>query len=215
MAHNLVTRKPAARSEQPDSPDLNDLLRHVIVVCALAGGGIHLAVLRQHLEYPLIMVGFALMGLAQWTFAAMLAVAPSARLRSAGLVLHAVIALTWAASRTVGLPFVPGAEQRAPVGTADVIANVASIAVIGLIVALIELDRRPDRVPLSRRRSRRILLVLAAAAAAATVAAVRAPHDHTQHQHHVPGGEPLPAAPDHDLDPVGVHEDHDHDHAHG
>ena len=156
---------------------LSQLLASTVALFSFAGGAIHFAVIRHHLESVPLTAAFALMGGAQWWFAAR-ALAMSSLTRSAGLVLHAAILSTWLLSRTVGLALVPGAEQPAPIGTADLVANLFAAVVVVTLVLLKELDRRPSPALVREGSARAIWLVIAAAVLLAGVPAVLAPHDH-------------------------------------
>jgi hypothetical protein len=184
-------------------------LAHIAAVLAVAGGVIHLAVIRHHLDYAAMTAGFAFMGVAQVIVASRLALAPSPRARVAAVVLHASILAIWLASRTVGLAVVPGAEDRAAFGLADTIANVLGAGVLAALAGATVAGRRDARTPFSPRTARRVVTVVAIAALGFAVPAVLAPHSHTGHDH--PDAGEIPAGPDH-APPGGDHHDHDRDH---
>jgi hypothetical protein len=84
-------------------------------------------------------------------------------------------------SRTVGLPFIPGAESAGPVGVADVVANTFSIAAIAATIIGITLYRSLETVTLPPRTSRATRAVMLTGAIILTVAALSETHDHAGH----------------------------------
>jgi hypothetical protein len=178
-------------------------------VITAAGGVIHLAVIRHHLDYVATTVGFAVIGAAQLLIAAGLLRGSTARLRTAALLVHATIVATWLLSRTVGLVIVPGAEDRVPLGVADTIANALAIGVIAALVAAARGERRSVRVAVARRLARGVTAVVAVATVALTAAALLAPHDHAAHDHPATDEQ----VPGHDHGPaVGTNDAHTHGH---
>jgi hypothetical protein len=166
-------------------------------------------VIRHHLDYAAMTVGFALMGAAQLVVAAGVALAPSPRVRTTAIMLHASILVTWLASRTIGLAVVPGAEDPAAFGMADSIASLLGAGVLAALIAVADRGRRAARTAFSPRTARRITAVVVIAALGLTVPAVLAPHSHVGHDHR--DVSEVPAAPDHPR-PGGDHDDHPHDH---
>jgi hypothetical protein len=171
-------------------------------VFAVAGGVIHLAVIRHHVEYAAITLGFAVMGSAQLVAAAGLLTRPTRRVRAASVTLHAVIVTTWLVSRTVGLGYVSGAEDPAPFGIADTIANLLGAGVIATLVAA-----APVRAALSTRAAHTVTALAGVAAVALAVPAALAPHHHADHDH--PGTE-VPAEDQHGPGDGHAEDGHDH-----
>lgn len=172
------------------APGRVDVLGLVLALASAGAATIHFAVFDQHLdEYWLFGVFFALSGLAQLTFAALVLARPSTLLYAAGALGNAAIIVLWIVSRTAGLPLGPDAGTAEAVGVPDVVATVLeALLVVGCTASLAR--------PLGRRAGRSGLAVLLAAAFAPTAAALAdasAPHGHTggDHAHHAA----LPAVP--------------------
>ena len=182
----------------------------VIALLAFAGCVVHLAVIRHHVDYAAVAAGFALMGAAQWLFAVHMATKPSLRAQAAGVLLHTMIVVIWVLSRTIGLAIVPGAEDPAPVGLPDLVANLFAVTIIVTTLAMrhVSNDVRPRELP---RVGTRLTAAIAVGVVALTVPAVLAGHDHAGRDHPVTD-EP---ASTHDGGPVGDHGHDDHSHDHG
>jgi hypothetical protein len=158
---------------------LQEDLAWVIATFAAAGGLIHLEAAIDHRDLVVVAVGFAVMAVAQLALAGVMLLRPTpAGLFGVGAV-HAAIALLWIITRTIGLPFIPGAEQAAQVGVADVVANTFSIALVG--VAIVALSRKgPNQASLLPRNTRVIRVVVLVGALILTVAALSETHAHAQ-----------------------------------
>jgi hypothetical protein len=159
---------------------LQQALAWVIATFAAAGGLIHIEASIDHRDLTVVAIGFAAMALSQLALAGVVLVRPSPTVLSWMGALHAGIALVWIMSRTIGLPFIPGAEQAAQVGVADVVANTFSIAVVGATVIALTLDRSYQAPPLSPATARTIRLVALVGALILTVAALSETHDHAE-----------------------------------
>ena len=180
MATSLaaISRPGALSAPVPSTTGVMRLVSTLMAVLSFAGGAIHFAVIRHHLDFVAMTTGFAVMGSAQWWFAVRMVRNPSSSARLVGLLLHGAIFSTWVWSRTAGLAFVPGAEERAAVGLPDVVANVFAVAVLASLAAMSILDRRPAPTSVSARASRAIRTVVAIGVLACTAPAVVAPHGH-------------------------------------
>lgn len=188
------------------------VLSVVVAIFAFASGVIHLAVIRHHLHYATIVVGFAVIAGAQAWFAVQMFTRPSRRAQQLGMLLHLAIVSTWLLSRSVGLAIVPGAEDPSPVGLADAIATALSTMVIVALLTTARFDRRSSDDLVSLRASRGIVASIALGALIATLPAALAPHDHARHGH-PRTAEP---APEGDREPgVDGQDDHAHDHGGG
>jgi hypothetical protein len=111
------------------APRRRTLLAYV-ALCSAAAATIHLAVVWPHANESLLLgVLFALAGAFQLAWAPLVLVRPSRRVLAAGAVVNAGIALAWAVSRTVGLPFGPEAWSPEPVGLADSAATIFELAI--------------------------------------------------------------------------------------
>lgn len=185
--------------------DAVDVVSKIAVLLTGAGGVIHFAVIRHHLGNAIVTSGFVLIGGAQLLAAALLLTRPSPRTRRAVILLHTTVFSAWLLSRTVGLVVVPGAEDRAPVGVADSIANAFAVSVVVVLVRTIHVEQRRVRSSALLRVPRTVVAVIAVAIVSLTVAAGIAPHDHD----HPATGEHVP---EHDGPAVAGHDDHTHDH---
>lgn len=117
--------------------DPPDALLFTVAVASAGAATIHFAVADQHFaEYVLFAVFFVAVGLAQLGWA--LAVSrPTPTVYAVGAFGNALIAVTWVASRTTGLPFGPEAGEPEPVGIADAVSTAFELAiVVGALVAL-------------------------------------------------------------------------------
>lgn len=161
-----------------NATDLHQILAIAAAVFATAGGLIHLTVTRQHLDFPVVVAGFVLMGVAQWVFGFTILKRPTTVIAVSGAVLHAAIVTVWIVSRTIGLAIVPGAEHVAPVGVADIVAITFSVAVIGTVVIWRALGRSIVNVNVPYPGFRTVVAVLVIGALFLTVPAIAAPHDH-------------------------------------
>jgi hypothetical protein len=147
------------------------------------------------------------MGSAQLVAAAGLLARPTRRVRAASVTLHAVIVTTWLVSRTLGLGYVSGAEDPAPFGIADTIANLLGAGVIATLVAAARAEPRPVRAALSTRAAHTVIALAGIAAVALAVPAALAPHHHADHDH--PGTE-APAEVQHGSGDGHAEDGHDH-----
>ncbi len=163
-----------------DRSSLHQVISWVIATFAAAGGLIHLEASLDHRDLTLIAIGFAAMGLTQLALAGVALVRPSPTVLFGVGALHAGIALVWILSRTIG-SFIPGAEQAAQVGVADVVANTFSIAVVGVTIVALTLDRSFQALSLRPTTARTIRLVALVGAFILTVTALSVPHQHAAH----------------------------------
>lgn len=163
---------------QPTQVDLPTLVTRAAALSAAAGGLIHFRVIADHLDFPLIAVGFGLMGLAQWVFAGTTLIRPSRFVLTVGIALHAAIAILWIISRTMGLGFIDGAEEPSAVGVADLAANTFSIAVIGAALIGLSLYRSAETLLVPASIATRVEAVVLTGVIFLTVPALLASHDH-------------------------------------
>jgi hypothetical protein len=112
------------------------MARDVFAMSLSAGAGvIHLAVAPSHVE-PLgdLALGFYWAALFQIAFAVALFARPgSRRLVRVGVGVNLALIATWACSRTIGLPTIPGGPE--PLGLADATTVAFQIALVCLLVA--------------------------------------------------------------------------------
>jgi hypothetical protein len=151
-------------------------------VAAAAGGLIHFKASVDHRHLAMVAIGFAAIGASQWLFAGTMLVRPSRPILAFAAALHAGILLIWILSRTIGLPFIPGAEQPAPVGVADLVANTFSIAVAGTAVVAFAVAMVDTTAGLRPRVVNTIRAVVLTGVLILTVAALTEVHDHDHHE---------------------------------
>ena len=175
-----------------------------------AGGLIHLNQIGAHPDFLLMAGGFALMGVAQWVFALVVLRRPSHPIIWAGGILHAAIFALWLVTRTVGLEIVPGAEVPAEVGLADLVANIFSVAVIGVAAIGTAVHEVANPVVLPPGVATRLKTIVVAGVILLTVPALLVPHEHGSHAPETPAHE---TSDDHASDPTHVGE-HDPVHSH-
>ena len=113
-----------------------------LVTLSAAAGMIHLSVASDHFgEYFLFGLFFVVVGIAQVTWAALVAIiGPVHRLLVLSLG-NAFVVVLWIASRTTGVPLGPDSGQPEPVGYADVVTTVFEVALVLLAVALLSRRR--------------------------------------------------------------------------
>lgn len=165
---------------------LLDTLAWVIATFAAAGGLIHLEAVLDHRDLVVIAVGFGAMAIGQLALAGVMVMRPTRTIIIGVGAVHALIALIWIMSRTVGLPFVPGAEEAAQVGVADVVANTFSIAVVGVTIVALSIDRSGQEIRLRPRTADAVKMVALVGALILTVAALSETHTHTDHEDSLP-----------------------------
>jgi hypothetical protein len=170
----------------------------VIATFVAAGGLIHIEASIDHRDLVLVAVGFAGMAITQLVLAGVMLLRPTTEVLIGVGAVHAAIALLWMVSRTIGLPFIPGAEEAAPVGVADLVANTFSIAVVGVTIFALSLDRAHQAISFNPSRARVIKVVVLVGALILTVAALSETHAHAHndpesplptpshgHEHHI------------------------------
>ncbi|MCR6033201.1 hypothetical protein GGQ22_17405 [Nocardioides sp. zg-579] len=113
----------AARRPRPAPSYDARLTAPLALVAALAAAGVHAAVGAAHLAaQPLLGAFFLACGLAQLAWAAHALQGPSVGSVRAALLGNAGLVAVWLASRTTGLPGVPGLGEPEPVGAWDLLA---------------------------------------------------------------------------------------------
>lgn len=101
-----------------------------LALCSAAAATIHFAVVWPHANESLLLGAlFALAGAFQLAWAPLVLMRPSGRVLTAGAAVSVGIALAWAMSRTVGLPFGPETWSPEPVGLADTAATIFELAI--------------------------------------------------------------------------------------
>jgi hypothetical protein len=178
------------------------------IAAALLSAGaaaIHASAAGPHFAEHLAFGGlFVVTALAQAAWAALVLTAPSARLVAAGVLGNVGVAIAWALSRTVGLPFDSEPWVPEPVGALDLAAT--SFEVVAVAAGVLVLGAGGPYRPVSGRAAGRFATVAAVVVAAATSAAFAGTpaggHDHghaaapaaapaAQHHHAVPAKNPI------------------------
>jgi hypothetical protein len=109
----------------------------MLALLSAAAGVIHLASAGEHFDVTWAHGAFfAVVGWLQVVVAAALVLRPGRRVVALGAALSAGVIATWAVSRTVGVPFGPGAGEPEPVELADAVATACELVflVVGLAV---------------------------------------------------------------------------------
>lgn len=159
----MSTRAPAA-------------LPLMLATLSAGAAAIHFAVMGQHFALDWTHGAFfAAVGWAQLVWAGAILVRPSRTVALAGVAGNIVVAAIWAVSRTVGMPFGPGAGKPELAGFPDGLATLLEVLVI--CGALILLDTK-EPAPLTVFKGVGIALT-AAAVGAASLPAV-AGHEHAE-----------------------------------
>jgi hypothetical protein len=117
-----------------------------VAVASLFAGGVHLAVMPEHLQHWWVYGAFFLVtGLFQLAYAALVLRRTTWFVAMTGIVVNLGIVLVWVLSRTRGLPITPpeditshvGSHVIEGVGIADLAATGAELAVVCLLVTLL------------------------------------------------------------------------------
>jgi hypothetical protein len=169
---------------------------------------IHLAVLGEHAnQSPIHGLAFAAAACIQALWAFAFVILPSVAVRAGGIAVNGVIVLTWAMSRTIGLPDALGGGLPEPIGPLDLVATAFEVALVGLLLVTVSTKRFQLRPSAARTAA----AVFAIAATTVTVLGVPA-HDH--HGAGAAGGHG--STPGHHAaarhDPASTHEGASNDH---
>lgn len=163
--------------------ELRPAIAAASISSALAGA-IHLAAARNHDEQGLLLWLFVLCGTAQLLWALAIALQPSRWMLALGIVLNGSALLTWALTRTVGVPFVEALSEVEAVGRQDL--GAASFAALGVGAALAALAR-PRVVRLLAAPWVAVLAIFATASALPSLAASHV-HEHGDDHSHLAAG---------------------------
>jgi hypothetical protein len=190
---------------------LQRILAWAAGVAAVGAGLIHIEASLDHRDLVVVATGFAVMAISQWLVAAAILVRASRTALTLGGALHLGILFVWILSRTVGLPFIPGAESSAEFGVADVVANILSVVVVAAAVISIVVRSRSASYSLSTNFDRAIRGSVVAGALVLTVVAINSPHVHAGHDEPAPGTGSVVEQVTTSHDHGGGH-DHEHEH---
>lgn len=175
------------------------LLCLVAAVATAGAGVIHFMALSDHREHLLMAAFFLATGCAQLAWAVAIVLWPSRLLLFAGIAGNLGVVATWAITRTIGLSFVPGAEQPEAIGFPDAIATlfeVVAAGTAGLALAV------PAGMAATLPAGRKAVAIAAAAVLLLTAPAALAGHPHGDHAH----GDAQAAGHAHGSDAQGAHD---------
>ena len=144
----VLLRTPCMDDTRTSESTRDGLGRGLIAGTMAAAGAIHLGQVQEHLEeWRLAGLYFVVIGLLQIAVGVAFAVAPTARLRIAALIISVPTALLWAASRSIGLPGGPHAGIPEAVDAAGLVATALELVTITVLVSW-RSARAARRVPL-------------------------------------------------------------------
>ena len=117
-----------------DAVPMGGVLTAFAVGLSFGAAAIHNALVPEHLaEDPLIGIAFVVMTVVQVAWGLLYLAAPTAVIAALGLFVNDAIVVTWAWSRTVGLPFGPNPNQPLAPGFVDLTATFLEVALILLL----------------------------------------------------------------------------------
>jgi hypothetical protein len=149
-----------------------------LALLSLAAAAIHFAVMGEHFDLHVAHgLFFAVVAWAQALWAVGLLIVARRALLVAGLAGNLAVVVTWALSRTVGVPIGPEPWTPEAVGTADLVSTVVELVIVA--GCGLELARRPAST--EERRVRRVPalgLVLSLAVLTSATIATGAGHSH-------------------------------------
>ncbi|MFI6902570.1 hypothetical protein ACIBKY_15035 [Nonomuraea sp. NPDC050394] len=116
----------------------------MLAVLSAGAGAVHFAAMGEHFAMDWRHGAFfAVAGWAQVLWAAVVLRRPARPVLLAGIVGNAAIVALWGVSRTLGVPFGPGAGRPEPVGAPDVLATALEIVLVCCALALLDRTARP------------------------------------------------------------------------
>jgi hypothetical protein len=103
-----------------------------LALCSAGAATIHFAVIQPHWdEYAPFAVAFAIAGVFQLAWAALVLVRPTRAVLLAGVVVNLGVAAVWILSRTAGMPVGPEPWTPEAVGVADVVSTIFEVVIAG------------------------------------------------------------------------------------
>ncbi len=103
-----------------------------LALCSAGAATIHFAVIQPHWdEYVPFAIAFAITGVFQLAWAAVVLVRPGRLVLLAGVVVNLGVAAVWVLSRTAGLPVGPEPWTPEAVGVADVVSTIFELVIAG------------------------------------------------------------------------------------
>ena len=186
--HTAVETSATTPSTTPPTSPPGFTFAHVVRLCAAlatAGAGfLHLDAAGDHTEHAHIAAFFVIASIGQFVVAGLLAtrVIPK-RAPALAVLFNGGLLLTWLASRTVGLGFVPDAGEVEAIGWKDVAASGLELAALATLGLALVMPAAAGAVEVSYRTGQRILAGMAASTLALTVPGVLVAHEHGAHSH--------------------------------
>jgi hypothetical protein len=146
-----VMRRAGELGRSDRRRSVNERLVFIAAALVLASSCIHAAVIADHFkEYWLFGAFFAVVTIGQAAWSALVYRNPlNQRLLVAGAAGNALLVVVWAISRTLGVPFGPGAWTPETIGAADVLSTLDELAAVALI-AVVVARLRGVRLSMSR-----------------------------------------------------------------
>ena len=159
---NLTSTRAGTGAAPPNPTRVHDL-RRLLAAGLVGSAGIHAAVVPDHLvEWGAAGVFFIALGAAEVAAAALLLTRPHPKVLLTAAAISAGPLGLWLYSRTLGIPFGPGAGVPEPIGLADIAATVLETATLLLALALLRANQWAQRPPASAHvRSLALVGVLA------------------------------------------------------
>jgi hypothetical protein len=103
-----------------------------LALCSAGAATIHFAVIQSHWdEYVPFAVAFAVTGVFQLAWAAVVLVRPGRAVLLAGVGVNLGVAAVWVLSRTTGMPVGPEPWTPEAVGVADVVSTIFEVVIAG------------------------------------------------------------------------------------
>jgi hypothetical protein len=164
---------PHDRPQGPEAPGrtIGTYLGALAAVLSAAAGAVHLGYAPHHLDEDWAHGWFFVaVGAAQIAFAVLVVARPRPWLWRSALVLNAFVIVTWAVSRTVGLPVGPEALRTEDAAAPDIVCSLLEAGVVLLAGLALAFPERLSR-PVHDRWSARVT-VAALSVGAVVVAAV-------------------------------------------
>jgi hypothetical protein len=147
-------RAPNAHRTQPLMAAAGRNLLWSTAAFSAVAAAIHLSVINEHFEESALYGAFFLaLTAAQFGFAGWLLLHPSTAVLKAGAAASAGVVLLWLATRTIGIPLGPAADEVEPFGLTDITATASeALLVICGLLAMRHLPMRAIRTPSATSR---------------------------------------------------------------
>ena len=179
----LTTRRPAAPELDEryadyvvDSParegrsGIDPSAIAALAILSTGAGFLHAAIIHGHEGHGMAPEVFALLAVAQIAWAGFVLARPSRRLLLAGAVGNLAVVIGYVLTRTSGIGFIDGFQQKEVVGRTDGITTALEVAIVGAAVVL-ALPKLSERLWPTRRLGAAGLATLGVAVALAAIPA--------------------------------------------